>query len=233
MTQDRKNVICRSCHAHCSLVIDFEDGAPVATHGDKDNPAFHGYSCIKGRRLTEQHSSSSRLLSSKKRRADGGHDDIHWQTATQEISEKIAALQAEYGKDSVALYIGTFGYTNLASHAFSLAFMRAIDSKMVFTSVTIDQPGKGISLAEHGPWLAGGYRHEEWDGLMLVGTNPLVSMNGGLGVNPAKNLHQAKKRGMKLVVIDPRVSDSARQADLHIQCRPGEDPLILAAIARQ
>ncbi|MEM9288107.1 MAG: molybdopterin-dependent oxidoreductase [Pseudomonadota bacterium] len=233
MLETRKHVICRSCHAHCGLIVDMEDGKPTATHGNKDNPAFHGYSCIKGRRLADQHLMPSRLLSSKKRTNTGHHDDISWETAAEEIAHKIADIQAKHGKNSVALYIGTFGFTNLSSHAFALAFMRAIESDMVFTSVTIDQPGKGIARAEHGPWLAGGYRHTEWDGLMLVGTNPLISMNGGLGLNPAKNLHAAKKRGMKLVVIDPRVTNCARQADIHLQCRPGEDPLILAAIARQ
>ncbi|WP_173207816.1 molybdopterin-dependent oxidoreductase [Sphingopyxis sp. BSNA05] len=67
---------------------------------------------------------------------------------------------------------------------------------------------------------------------MLIGTNPVVSMNGGLGMNPAKKLHDAKKRGMQLIVIDPRVTDSAKQADIHLQCRPGQDPILLGAIAK-
>jgi len=233
VTTERKHVICRSCHAHCGLIVDFEDGKPVSTHGDKDNPAFDGYSCLRGRRLADQHSMETRLLSSKKRQPDGSHVDIPWETAAQEAALKIKEIQDKHGPNSVAIYIGTFGYTNLSSHAFGLAFMQAIESPMVFTSVTIDQPGKGIAAANHGMWLGGGYRHEEWEGLMLVGTNPVVSMNGGLGSNPAKNLNDAKKRGMKLIVIDPRVTDSARKADIHIQCRPGEDPLILAAITRQ
>ena len=64
--------------------------------------------------------------------------------------------------------------------------MDAIGSTSVYDSVTIDQPGKGIARALVGPWLAGAPRVGDWDGLMLVGTNPVVSMNGGLGMNPAK-----------------------------------------------
>lgn len=233
MSLERKHVICRSCHAHCGLIVDFEDGKPVATHGDKDNPAFAGYSCLRGRRLADQHSADTRLLSSKKRMPGGDYQDINWETAAAEMADKIKAIQDEHGPNSVAIYVGTFGYNNLASHSFGRAFLRAIDSKMLFTSVTIDQPGKGVAWTQHGTWLAGEYRHEEWDALMLVGTNPIVSMNGGIGLNPAKNMFEAKKRGMKLVVIDPRESECARQADLHIQCRPGEDPVILASIARQ
>jgi anaerobic selenocysteine-containing dehydrogenase len=232
MSIEKKHVMCRACHAHCGLIVDFKDGTPVATHGDKNNLAFAGFSCIKGRRLANHHTLPSRLLSSKKRAADGSHHDIHWQDAAAEMAERLQGIIAEHGPDSVAMYIGTFGYNNLNAHAFALALMDAIGSSMNFTAVTIDQPGKGIALSCHGPWLAGPYRVDEWDGLMLVGTNPVISMNGGLGMNPAKRLFDARKRGMELIVIDPRESESAKEADIFLQCRPGEDPLILGAIAR-
>ena len=232
MTKQKKHVMCRSCHAHCGLVVDFEDGLPTATHGDKDNPTFAGFSCIKGRRLVNHHTLPSRLLSSKKRGPDGHHYDIQWQDAAAEMAEKLQGIIAEHGPDSVAMYIGTFGYNNLNAHAYSLALMDAMGSAMKFTSVTIDQPGKGIALSCHGPWLAGPYRVDEWDGLILVGTNPVISMNGGLGMNPAKRLFDARKRGMELIVVDPRKTESAKEADIYLQCRPGEDPLILGAIAK-
>lgn len=228
----REPVICRACHAQCGLLVDMHDGLPGKIHGDKNNPAYHGYSCIKGRQLGAYHSLPSRLLQSQKKNADGTHAAIDSDTATREIAEKVRALIAQHGPRSVAGYIGTHGYNNFATQAFAYAFFEAINSPMIFTSVTIDQPGKGISLALHGPWLAGATPIAMWDALLLIGTNPLVSMNGGLGVNPARQLHEARKRGMKLIVIDPRVTDSAAQADLHLQGKPGEDPAILAGIAR-
>ena len=233
MSKERKYAICRVCHAQCGLVVDFEDGKPVSTHGDKNNPAYAGFSCSKGRDLASYHNLPMRLTHSLKRLDDGSHEQYGWQKCATEISQKIKQTIQQHGPESVALYIGTFGYNTLTSQAFALAFMKAIESPMVFTSVTIDQPGKPIAAATHGIWFAGSYRHAEWDGLMLVGTNPIVSMNGGLGMNPAKNLHEAKKRGMKLIVIDPRKTDVAKQADLHLQCRPGNDAAILACIARQ
>lgn len=232
-TKTSKHVICRACHAHCGLIVDFENGAPVATHGDKNNPAFHGYSCIKGRRLAAYHTLPSRLLQSQSRQPDGYYAPIPWRKAAEETADRLQAIINRHGPDAIALYVGTFGFNNLTSHAFGIAFLEAIGSKMYFTSVTIDQPGKGVSRAEHGAWLAGPYRIDEWDGLMLVGTNPIVSHNGGLGTNPARRLHGAKKRGMELIVIDPRRTDCAAKADLHLQVRPGEDTAILAAITRQ
>ncbi|MBI1252132.1 MAG: molybdopterin-dependent oxidoreductase [Alphaproteobacteria bacterium] len=234
MAERREHVICRACHAQCGLIVDFDaEGRPVATHGDKNNPAYAGYSCIKGRELANYHAFSTRLTHTMKRRPDGGHDPVPWRDAARDVAARTQEIIDQHGPNSVAIYIGTFGYNTFPAQAFMLAFMKAIESPMVFTSVTIDQPGKGVASALHGAWLAGSYRHHEWDGLMLVGTNPVVSMLGGVGMNPHKNLHDAKQRGMKLIVIDPRVTDVAKRADLHLQCRPGEDSAILACIARQ
>lgn len=234
MAERREHVICRACHAQCGLIVDFDAaGHPVASHGDKDNPAYAGYSCIKGRELMNYHSFPTRLKHSLMRNEAGTLAEVPWREAATRMAPRLQAIIDEHGPEAVAIYIGTFGYNTFPAQAFSLAFMEAIRSPMIFTSVTIDQPGKGVAGALHGTWLAGSYRHHEWDGLMLVGTNPVVSMLGGVGMNPHKNLHEAKKRGMKLVVIDPRVTDVARRADLHLQCKPGWDAAILACMARQ
>ena len=232
MPEPRKPVICRACHVQCGLLVDMDGGRPGKIHGDKDNPAYQGYSCIKGRRLGAYHSLPSRLLHSQKKQPDGSHVPIASDAAISEIAAKVRAILDRHGPRSIAGYIGTHGYNNLPTQAFAYSFFEAIGSPMIFTSVTIDQPGKGISLALHGPWLAGATPLDMWDVLLLVGTNPLVSMNGGLGINPARQLHEAKKRGMKLIVVDPRVTDCAAKADIHLQGKPGEDPAILAGIAR-
>jgi anaerobic selenocysteine-containing dehydrogenase len=231
MASTLKHTVCRVCHAQCALTIEMDGGQPGAIHGDKHNPAFHGYSCVKGRQFAAYHSAPTRLLQSQKRQPDGSHAPISTTQLTREISDKVADLIARHGPRSVALYIGTHGYTNAASFAFSNAFIEALDSPMLFTSVTIDQPGKGIAMSMHGLWLAGTPPMADWDVLTLIGTNPVVSMNGGLGVNPARHLHEAKKRGMKLVVIDPRRTECAEKADVHLAVKPGEDPAVLAAIA--
>ncbi|MEM9669099.1 MAG: molybdopterin-dependent oxidoreductase [Pseudomonadota bacterium] len=168
-----------------------------------------------------------------RREVNGELIETPWRDAARRASDDLQRIIDHHGAESVAIYIGTFGYNTFPAQAFALAFMEAIRSPMIFTSVTIDQPGKGVAGALHGTWLAGGYRHKEWDGLMLVGTNPVVSMNGGLGMNPSRNLHGALRRGMKLIVIDPRITDVAKKAHIHLQCRPGEDAAILACIARQ
>lgn len=232
MAAEQRHTICRACHVQCGLIVTLEDGRPVKVHGDKDNPAYAGYSCIKGRELGAYHSAPSRLLHSRKRMDNGGYAPIASGAAIAQIADRVKALVDAHGPRSVALYIGTHGYNNFATQGFGMAFLDAIGSPMLFTSVTIDQPGKGISAALHGVWLAGQPAVADLDCLMLVGTNPIISMNGGLGMNPAKNLHEGKARGLKLIVIDPRRSECAREADIHLQVRPGEDAPVLGAMIR-
>jgi len=229
---ERRHTICRACHAQCALIVEMEDGKPARIYGDKKNPIYAGFTCIKGRELAAYHTAPTRLLRSQKRQADGRLADIASGTMMEEIAAKVRELVDRHGPRSVAIYIGTHGYNNFACSTFAKAFMDALGSPMKFDSVTIDQPGKGVSLMLHGAWLAGVPTIEHWDVLTLIGTNPIVSMNGGLGMNPARQLHQARQRGMKLVVIDPRRTDCAEQADVHLAVRPGQDVPVLAAIAR-
>lgn len=207
------------------------EGQPRKLYGDKLNPVYHGYSCIKGRELAGYHQAPSRLLQSLKRQGDG-HIAISSDQAGREIAARLETIMDRHGPRAVATYIGTHGYNNFPASAFATAFMTAIGSPMLFTSVTIDQPGKAVALGLHGPWLGGLYTPDECDVLMLVGSNPVVSMNGGLGVNPARRLHELKARGLALIVIDPRRSETAARADLHVQPRPGEDAVVLAGIIR-
>jgi anaerobic selenocysteine-containing dehydrogenase len=109
--------------------------------------------------------------------------------------------------------------------------MAAIGSPMIFTSLTIDQPGKFIAKALHGDWAAGPYPARELDALLIVGANPLISLVG-FGIAQAHDLKAAQDRGMKLAVIDPRRTETAGLADLFLQPRPGEDVAIMAGLIR-
>ena len=230
-TTEYRHTVCRACHVACDLIVEIEAGLPVKIIGNKHNPVFKGFSCVKGRQLGAYGGMPTRLLHSQKRNTTG-HERIDTARAIDEIADKIGALVAEHGPRSVAMYMGTHGYNNFPSHAFARSVLEALGSPMLFNAVTIDQPGKAIAMALHGPWLAGTPPRDSWESVLLIGTNPVVSMNGGLGANPSEWLHEAKKRGLKLVVIDPRVTDVAKRADVHLQVRPGQDPTVLAGIAR-
>ena len=213
--------ICRICSAHCGVLATVVDGRLAKVTGDPDNPMFKGYTCSKGRALPDIHNNPLRLLHSQKRQPDGTYAAIDAERATDEIAERLRHLIDTYGPRSVALYIGTNCLPYPASPLTANAFIRAIESPMFFTANTIDQPGKQIALAAHGHWLGGDVPFDEADSWMLVGTNPLVSKAIGIpGQNPGQNLRAAIGRGMKLVVIDPRRSQTAARAAIHIQPRP-------------
>ena len=231
MPRETRPSICRFCHANCGILVEVEDGRPVRVTGDRENPAYRGFTCAKGRRLPEQHAHPDRLLHSLRRTEGGGFEPIGSERAMDEVAERIAALLAEHGPRSVALYVGTHAGPHPLTIPFSIGWLLALGSRMIFTASTIDQPGKSVANALHGRWLGGSHVFDESDVWLLVGNNPLISMSGGIPpANPGRRLREAKRRGMQLVVIDPRRTEVSRFADLHLQPRPGEDPSLLAAM---
>ncbi len=232
MTEIRPS-ICRFCLAHCPILVTLEDGRPTKVVGDPEAPLYYGYTCPKGRALPEQHNHPDRLIHSMKRGANGEHHRVAPETAMDEIAAKVSALVDQYGPRSVALYVGTNSLPYPASPGMANAWLRGIGSPMFFTSNTIDQPGKQIASALHGGWQAGEHSFESSDSWMLLGLNPLISKSAGVpSQNPGRKLKEAVDGGMQLVVIDPRRTETARRAKLHLQPRPGEDPTILAGLIR-
>jgi anaerobic selenocysteine-containing dehydrogenase len=223
--------ICRICSAHCGVLATVTDGKLVRVTGDPQNPLYQGFTCGKGRALPEIHNSPDRLLHSRKRQTTGDFTAIDVEVAMDEIAARLQQIIDEYGPRAVAVYVGTAALPYPTGPLVANAFTRAIDSPMFFTSNSIDQPGKQIAQAAHGHWLGGDILFDDADSWILVGTNPLVTKAAGIpGQNPFFRLRQALKRGMKLIVIDPRVSQTAWRATVHIQPRPGEDASILACL---
>ncbi len=225
-----KPAICRLCPAFCPIVVTLENGRAVEVAGDPDAPLYGGYSCPKGRALPEQHANPHRLLQSQKRGASG-FAPIASARALDEIAERVLRIVAEHGPRAVALYIGTNALPYPASGQIASAWLRALGSRMLFTSNTIDQPGKQIAMALHGAWHAGGMPFATAESWLVVGQNPLISKSGALPMqNPGRQLTEALARGLQLIVIDPRRTETARRAAVHLQPRPGEDPALLAAL---
>ena len=233
MVVETKQTFCRFCHAFCAIEVDIEDGRAIKVRGDAKNPMYQGFTCIKGRQLPEQHYHPDRLLHSQKRAPDGTYHDVPHQQAIDEVADKLQAIIAEHGPRAVATFSGTYGFSFPSSGQFAGAFMAGIGSNMTYSGGTIDQPAKPIARAYHGNWGAGPQMFDDSDVWMLIGANPTISMWGGIPqYNPARRLHQAKQRGMQFIVIDPRRTEAADQADVFLQVKPGEDPTLLAGILR-
>ncbi len=222
--------ICRFCHAHCGILVEIAGGRPTRVTGDRDNPLYRGFSCAKGRQLGLLHDRPERLRHSVARGADGGFAPIEGGRALEEIAQRVRAIADRHGPRSVAIYVGTYSGPHPASAPFAVGWLLGLGSRMVFTSASIDQPGKNVANALHGRWLGGAHLFHEADVWLFVGTNPPISMSGGISVDPGRSVQRALRRGAKLIAIDPRRSELARSAEVFLQPRPGEDAALLAAM---
>lgn len=227
---------CRFCHASCPIEVDLQGGQAVAIRGVPEDPIFAGYTCIKGRQIPEQMTHPQRLLKSLRRRPDGTFEELTSSEAMDEIATQLRRIIDTYGPRSVASYTGTGGYQNSLAVPAARAFHQGFDSPSFYTSVTIDQPAKSTAPFRVGIWEAGYQDFSNADVLLAIGYNPMVSSFspvGGLqGTNPYVVLREAKNRGMKLIVIDPRRTEFATQADIHLAPKPGEDPTLMAGILK-
>jgi anaerobic selenocysteine-containing dehydrogenase len=209
------------------------NGVPVRATGNKASPLYHGFCCSKGQALPEHLTSPTRLLHSVKRQPDGTYGSIGSQEAIREVTTQIQSLIAQYGPSSIALYIGSYGMSYPTGPAMAIAWMQALGSPMIFSPNTIDQPGKDIAAALLGSWEAGQQTFRGSDVWMIIGANPMVSLAASMPVHNAGHLlTEAIDGGMKLIVIDPRRSQTAKRAAIHLQPRPGHDAAILAAMLR-
>ena len=226
---------CRFCHAYCPMEATVEDNRLIALAPDPDNEIYGGYTCVKGRQLIEQIYHPTRLQQSQKKQADGSFSAVSSAHALDEIAAQLQTILATHGPRSIASYNGTYSYQNSAAHDVARAFHKAIDSPSYYTSVTIDQPAKvAIGPARMGWWNGGSHMWNDSDVSLIIGNNTLVShysIPGGIpSFSPFNALREGKKRGIKIICIDPRQTEVATRADLHLQVRPGQDAAVVAAI---
>jgi len=233
MAIETKRTFCRLCHASCAMLVDIENDQVTAVRGDSEDTLFHGYTCVKGRQMPDMHNLPERLLKPLIRR-EGKFVEISTADALAEAGARMKAIVEEFGPHSIALYCGTNAFQNSAVLGTAFAFAEAIGSRNYYTSVTVDQPAKVFTTARYGTWMGGPNNFEDSDVVMFVGNNPLVSHyspSGGLPpFSPSRRLRDAKARGMKIIVADPRESDIGALADIFLPVKPGEDPALLAGM---
>ncbi len=232
---ETKKSFCRFCHASCGIEVDVDDNRAVAVRGDPDNPVSEGYTCIKGRSELERIYHPDRLLSTRKL-ADGHRSELPSEQALDEIAQKLEEIVDQYGPRSVAAYVGCGGYRNSAAGPwFASKFIEALGSPSFYTCFTIDSPAYSVALFRlfGGPVPVSLFDVHRADVAMFVGTNPVDSKQLIMPQsNPLKRLTDGRKRGMKVIVVDPRRSSIAKLADIHLQVKPGEDPALLAGMVR-
>ena len=229
---EKHKTFCRNCSGFCGLVVETEGGQITSIRGDMEHISA-GYMCIKGTMTMDWHNGEDRQTHPRKRLADGTFQRADRDTCLDEIHEKLTRILEKHGPKAVGIFYGTGSKTNAIGVMTMRAWIRAIGSPNLFSSSTVDQSAKWVVTGRMGSFMPGRHLSLDADVTMLVGCNPLVSHNG-IPVLPANNprgaLLNAKRRGMKLIVVDPRRTETARYADIHLQLKPGEDPALFAGL---
>jgi anaerobic selenocysteine-containing dehydrogenase len=228
--------ICPFCEACCGLELTISDEGGVKrvtkVRGHAEDVFSKGYLCPKGVALKDLHEDPDRLRTPMVRR-EGKLVPATWEEAFAEIERRLPPIIAQYGKDAVALAIGnpTVHKSGLLMYVQRLG--RAVGTQNVFTASTLDQMPKQLSNGlMYGEFLSFPVPDiERTDFLLILGANPIVS-NGSLWTVPnfrdkAKAL---RERGGKMVVVDPRRTETAVAADQHVFIRPGGDVFFLLGL---
>jgi anaerobic selenocysteine-containing dehydrogenase len=226
---------CRFCMPFCGTRVTLDDqDQVVSVRGDKGDLMTSGYACIKGLEARAMHHAPDRILRPMKRRPDGGFEPIAFEQALDEIAERLRASIEQNGPESVGGFRGTGSLLNASATSMLPAFLGAIGSHKHFTTYTIDQSAKSVTLGRMGMWNAPRHPLHDSDIRVMFGANPLVSLTTSYFdmTNPTKRLREAKARGLKLIVIDPRRTETASFADVFLQPYPGEDPTVASGLLR-
>ncbi len=222
---------CVLCSHNCSLRVDVTDNRITAVRGDDTSPITHGYLCNKAFAIPHYVQHKQRVTQPLKRQPDGSHAPISWTQAIAEIGGKLARIRGAHGDHSLAL-IGVGGQGNHLDGPFALGWLMASGSPWWFNALAQEKTQHALVDG----WMFGdrsdAYLHadaEHSQDLLVMGTNPLVSNRGRNPVALFKALAADPTR--TLVVVDPRRSETARKADLHVVVRPGTDTYFLLGMA--
>jgi anaerobic selenocysteine-containing dehydrogenase len=226
--------ICPFCEATCGLTLEIDDAAArvTAARGDRDDVFSAGFICPKGASFGELDGDPDRLTRPLVRR-DGQLVEVSWDEAFEAAARGLSAVIGQSGGESVAVYFGNPNAHTIAGALYVPLIIRGLGTHQVYSASTLDQMPKHVSLGFMfgNPVAFTVPDLDRTDYLVVIGANPLVS-NGSLATAAdfGGKLKALRKRGGRLVVIDPAHTRTAALADRHIAPRPGTDAALLFAV---
>lgn len=223
---------CTLCEAMCGLAIEHDQGRITAIRGDADDVLSRGHICPKGVALMDLDTDPDRLRRPLIREGTTWRE-VGWDEAIACAVRGIQRVQAAHGRDAVAVYNGNPTVHSLGAMLFVPPFVRALRTRNRFSATSVDQLPHHLAAARmfgHGlllpiPDL------DRTDHLLVLGANPAAS-NGSLmsAGDTMGRIRAIRARGGRVVVVDPRRTETARVADTHHFIRPGSDALLLLAM---
>lgn len=235
--QEKRTVYrtCTICEALCGLELEMAGNDVLSVRGDTEDVFSQGHICPKGVATAEFHHDEDKLTRPMRRTAAGKFEPIEWDAAMSLVAERLQTTRRKYGADAVALYVGNPVIHNYGALSLRAGLIRALGSKNVSSASSQDTAPRfatsyylyGLSLGSPVPDI------DRTDYLLCVGANPRVSNGSVLGSPDIQGrLKKIVERGGKIVVVDPRRTETARDASEHVWIRPGGDAAFLLAMVQ-
>ena len=219
----------------CGIAVDYEGDEILSIRGDQEHVLSKGNICPKSSGLQDVHTDPDRLRKPVKK-IDGEWHEVGWDEAFDEVATRLADLQRTHGLDAVASYTGRSVAHNIGALLTVMPTRMVMRTKNVYTASTVDQqPHNFVWYFMFGHQLMATIPNlDRTDYYLMLGTNPKISNGAQMatGANPYKKLDAIRARGGKVVLIDPRRTETAEHCTEHHFIRPTTDALFLMGLVK-
>ncbi|MEM8753153.1 MAG: molybdopterin oxidoreductase family protein, partial [Pseudomonadota bacterium] len=226
---------CNICEAMCGLLIEHDGEDVLSIRADPDDPLSRGHICPKAVALQDFRMDPDRVTTPLRRVGDGW-EQISYEDAIAYAVERIHAVQAAHDRDGMGVYLGNPNAHKFGNLLNIPGLVKALGTSNRYSSATADQmPHHVASIHMLGhPMLMPIPDLERTDYLLIIGGNPMVS-NGSMMTAPdfPKRMEEIKRRGGRVVVIDPRRTETAKKAAEHHFIRPETDAFLILAMVHE
>jgi len=223
--------VCVLCSHNCGLRVDVADGHIAAVRADADNPITHGYVCNKGFSIAHYAHHAQRVTQPLRRRPDGTFEAVSWDVAIDAIGTQLRAIKDMHGAEAVAL-VGIGGQANHLDAPYGLTWLSAFGSPYWFNAYAQEKHQHHLIdqwLFDAAPTTMFHVDQNETKYLLVMGSNPKISNRGHNATDAFKAF--AKDPTVRVVVLDPRETETTKTADRHVRVRPGTDAWFLLGMA--
>ncbi|MCC7323243.1 MAG: molybdopterin-dependent oxidoreductase [Gemmatimonadaceae bacterium] len=223
---------CTLCEAMCGIVVEHDGDRVLGIRGDADDPFSRGHICPKAVALQDLHHDPDRLRTPVRR--DGERwVPMAWGEAFDLVARQLQAVQRTHGRDAVAVYLGNPTAHSLGALLTAPGFIRALRTRNRYSATSVDQLPHHVAatlMFGHG-FLIPIPDLERTEHLLILGANPAASNGSLMTAGDVKaRLKAIRTRGGRIVLVDPRRTETAALADDHHFIRPGTDALLLLAL---
>jgi anaerobic selenocysteine-containing dehydrogenase len=227
--EEWKSSACMLCSIGCAIEVQVDGQKLTKIRGDKAAISSEGYICQKAARLDHYQNHSERLSKPLKKNAQGEFEEIEWETAISEIAAKMKSIKQEHGGHAFAYY-GGGGQGNHLGATYSSSLLSALGTPYLYTALAQEKTGdfwvNGKLFGRQNCFAIEGMEHSDY--VIVLGANPWSAH----GIPKTRDVLKAYKKDPErtMVVVDPRLSETAKIADIHLAVKPGKDAFLLSAM---